>query len=576
MAERYTRLFSLAEDLYVPGAPLVISAGALLKDGQTAQVLVQLKLRSISEKTISAVKLEVFGYDMSKTEICREEHQYLDLSVTRDESFGSKEAIPLPNHAVRSFTVRVLAVYFTDGTRYAGPDALWQPLPVQEDLVTRLYDTELIRQYRIDTSERSRFVPMDCGDLWLCACGEINHKGEYCFRCGQIFEDTMSLLNIDLLKANKAKRLEDEEERAREAEKRKNSLGYRLRRVLLILIPLLLIAGAAIGVYVYSAHRAAAYEQAVELLASGEYGAAAAAFERLGNYRDAARQASAARVEDAQLSTYTRAGKLLANGRYDDAVELYETLGDYRDSAELVLEARYRKGLELIEVGVCDEALALFTELGDYRDSAEIAAHFFPRLILEELSWRADLDGPVTTRCSYDGQGRLAARTELLSAYPGREDQTHVYEYGSDGGWLVRSGQLLMRYDAHGNLLGQGDVALYTYEYSFYEGGGVQYCFIYDAETGEYRGSSAYDTHGNCIGTENEDGVGYVLRNEYEGERLVRQERYDTSGTLLERTSYEYREDGQLKRSSMIVPGASSAVTTNYSYGLIYAPEASE
>ena len=41
------------------GAPLVIAAGALLKDSQTGSVLAQLKLRSISDVSISAVQLQV-------------------------------------------------------------------------------------------------------------------------------------------------------------------------------------------------------------------------------------------------------------------------------------------------------------------------------------------------------------------------------------------------------------------------------------------------------------------------------------------------------------------------------------
>ena len=51
MAERYTRLFSLPQDLYATGAPLVIAAGALLKDTQTGRVLTEtgksLLLRSL-------------------------------------------------------------------------------------------------------------------------------------------------------------------------------------------------------------------------------------------------------------------------------------------------------------------------------------------------------------------------------------------------------------------------------------------------------------------------------------------------------------------------------------------------
>ena len=170
-ADRYTRLFTLPSDLYTAGSPLVIAAGALLKDTQTGRVLAQLKLSSISDQRIRAVKLRVIGYDVSQAVLCEEEHQYLDLDVKRDTLFGAKEAILLPSSAVRSFTAELLAVYFTDGTSYLYEDSRWESLPAQEDLTVRLFDAELIRQYRLETSEKSRYVPLGTRDLWLCSCG---------------------------------------------------------------------------------------------------------------------------------------------------------------------------------------------------------------------------------------------------------------------------------------------------------------------------------------------------------------------------------------------------------------------
>ena len=38
MGERYTRLFSLPEQLYIENAPVIISAGALLKDNKTDNI----------------------------------------------------------------------------------------------------------------------------------------------------------------------------------------------------------------------------------------------------------------------------------------------------------------------------------------------------------------------------------------------------------------------------------------------------------------------------------------------------------------------------------------------------------
>lgn len=37
MSERYSKLFSLPENLYTTGAPVVIAAGALLKDNQSGK-----------------------------------------------------------------------------------------------------------------------------------------------------------------------------------------------------------------------------------------------------------------------------------------------------------------------------------------------------------------------------------------------------------------------------------------------------------------------------------------------------------------------------------------------------------
>lgn len=38
MSERYSRLFALSAPIYAVGAPVVITAGALLKDNQTGNV----------------------------------------------------------------------------------------------------------------------------------------------------------------------------------------------------------------------------------------------------------------------------------------------------------------------------------------------------------------------------------------------------------------------------------------------------------------------------------------------------------------------------------------------------------
>ena len=82
MSERYKTLYRLPENLYSIGSPVIIAAGALLKDNQTGKVLAQIKFKSISDKRIKAVKIRVFSFDVIGASVGDAvEHQYLDLNV---------------------------------------------------------------------------------------------------------------------------------------------------------------------------------------------------------------------------------------------------------------------------------------------------------------------------------------------------------------------------------------------------------------------------------------------------------------------------------------------------------------
>ena len=131
MAERYTRLYSLPENLYTPGAPVVIAAGALLKDNQTGKTLAQIKFKSISEKQIKAVKISVSAFDVAGKELEGvAEYQYLDLTATRNSEFGQKQAVLLPDAVTRSFEAKCTDVVFGDGTVWnAATNAKWLPFP---------------------------------------------------------------------------------------------------------------------------------------------------------------------------------------------------------------------------------------------------------------------------------------------------------------------------------------------------------------------------------------------------------------------------------------------------------------
>lgn len=115
MSERYSRLFSLPTNLYTEGSPVLIAAGALLKDNQTGKVLAQLKFRNISQKAIQSVKVKVNAYDTAGCPLAgMDSFSYLDLSVAANEEFGQSKPIYLPDATTRAFSVEILSVVFAD------------------------------------------------------------------------------------------------------------------------------------------------------------------------------------------------------------------------------------------------------------------------------------------------------------------------------------------------------------------------------------------------------------------------------------------------------------------------------
>ena len=69
MADRFERLFELPHNLYSYGSPVIVSAGALLKDTQTGSVVVQLKYQSVSAVPIKALRIDIVAYDVAGGEI---------------------------------------------------------------------------------------------------------------------------------------------------------------------------------------------------------------------------------------------------------------------------------------------------------------------------------------------------------------------------------------------------------------------------------------------------------------------------------------------------------------------------
>lgn len=388
MSERYSRLFVLSNDLYATGSPVVIAAGALLKDNQTGNVLAQLKLRSITPKQIKAVKVYITSMDtVGRTLGEAVEHQYLDLSISRDAEFGQKAAITLPDPSTRSFSATVEEVAFADNTIWTSNNASWQPLPRPTQLASEIRDGELVKQYQLTYGKQCQFSPLSHDDLWFCSCGAVNLAEEStCHSCHLEYARLLSVQWGELKAARDTRLAKEKAEAERQAAvKVEREIAARIeaerqqaiakaktkKRTIASVLCALVIILICIAAYVFTQiivpaqEQKKAYDAAQSLFAAGSYEDAINAFTALGTYENSA--------EMVMESKYQIALGILEQKNYVGAENAFLALGDYRNCAEMVLESRYQAAVAKLHQNDFSNAEKAFLALGTYKDSAELA-----------------------------------------------------------------------------------------------------------------------------------------------------------------------------------------------------------
>ena len=99
-----------------------------------------------------------------------------------------------------------------------------------------------MKQYRIEINEEAVYLPRQIGDLWLCACGEINTE-ESCRRCHATHEQVFRATDMDYFKKRLQERLQAEALQQKLQEKK------RRRRPFLILLALIVVLLALLSVF---------------------------------------------------------------------------------------------------------------------------------------------------------------------------------------------------------------------------------------------------------------------------------------------------------------------------------------
>lgn len=349
MNDRYERLFSLPKNLYTSKAPVIILAGALLKDHQTGNVLAQLKFNNLSLKMIEALSVQIKCFNIIGEELQGTEYQYLDLSAARHSEFGQRTAIQLPDNTTRSISVVCTNVVFSDHTFWnAEESAVWDSLPNQQNLGNIIGN--LAEQYCRETSSHSRFVPLEYSDLWICSCGTVNKQGDsYCCRCGIKKQRIFSALNVELLTQNREQFQAEQAQQKEIQEKEQKERHVKIKKIVVRFFVVTTVAVMLIVLGTQVLIPMQKYNSAISSMETGQYEDAILTFEKLGDYKDSAQLLTEAR--------YRNANHLFESEKYGDSLSIYESLDNYADSNNKILECYFNLGEQYFQEG--DYATAL-------------------------------------------------------------------------------------------------------------------------------------------------------------------------------------------------------------------------
>lgn len=363
MAERFTRLFQLGNDLYLDGSPVIVCAGALLNDTVTGSMIAQIKYQNISEKKIVAAKVHLCAYDAMGAALGeRIEYSYINLDVPSGTYWGGDKAVIMPDKVTNSFEITGISVAFSDGTSWKSESVdTFANIPASPLLVDELHDMALVEQYCLETTPKAKYVPIEYGSLWRCACGCIN-QGAACTGCSTDKTAAFEKLSNPLLSEQVAARLEieacqKEEKQAKERKRMKNTA------IILTMVAVMAVVGSVYGFWIRPnvIEPARKYKEALALYQNGEYKQAESRFTELGSYRDS--------EQYLQDIPYRIAEDLLEKGKYEAARNGFLELGDYRDSADRAKETAYLYAQTLQTDGDYISARKWFEDAEPYNDS---------------------------------------------------------------------------------------------------------------------------------------------------------------------------------------------------------------
>ncbi len=447
------------------GVPVLVEKVLLSRDPQTGSLTASCTFRSLTEKPLLAMLVDVCCTDVwGTTTESVEGFQYLDLRTARETVFGDDKKISIPNAATRFVEVNIKKVIFADRS-LAEASANKAVLPAQQPLLSFFGSEALTNEYLRETGIDAQNTITEGGGYWRCTCGAINDEAENtCYRCAASKSKLLALQNVELISANlvahqKEMREKEEQERAereafrrqaeekkrlekeeRERKSREAAAQYaeemrikkeqrqkKVKRISIIAATVLLSLLAAYAV-IWHIIPSIRYNDADTALKNQQYDDAYSKFLAINSYKDSA--------EKANEALYQKGCSLMNSGSYAEAAEEFSKVSDYKDSYEQATFCRnqeaYIEATELFEGGKYTEAAEAFAQLGDFSDSAEqvnAANYQYAKQLLENGLFE-EAHAAFEALADYKDSGILSKESyyQLASKYYDEKEYEKAYD----------------------------------------------------------------------------------------------------------------------------------------------------
>ena len=299
MSDRYQEVYRIPPNLFIEGSPVLIEAGALLKDTTTDKVLALIKIKNLEHKKVNACRIDIHAFGPDGTELKGlPDYLYMDINVGIGQNFGAKIPVFLPDIRSRKMSVSVTQVVFDDETVWNQEPCEWMEVPEQQYITDLFPDGEFKKQYSLEVGPECTFVPVIRNGLFQCTCGTTNlATADSCYHCNRKYEDLVAKMDLDYLadhievrKAKERAAAEAEEARriadAKEAEERKLIAKEKTRKRLLLGSCFGIITALLVLILLKIIIPGSTYNKAVKTMEAGDYSTALNEFETIKNFKD--------------------------------------------------------------------------------------------------------------------------------------------------------------------------------------------------------------------------------------------------------------------------------------------------